>query len=126
MRERPQLTLLNVAHNLLMYAVLNQRSPADSAQPHPALRDRRVREALRLALDRQTMARGVFGPATGVPDAAQSQLWSWVTGGALQGVTRNLPRARALLGRPAGATPTATASSSATVSRSDCNDLPQH
>ena len=95
-RERPQFTLLNVAHNLLMYAVLNQRSPADSAQPHPALRDRRVREALRLALDRQTMARGVFGPATGVPDAAQSQLWSWVTGGAL-GVTRNLPRARALL-----------------------------
>lgn len=96
-RERPQLALLNVAHNLLMYAVLNQRSPADSAQPHPALSDRRVREALRLALDRQTMARGVFGPATGVSDAAQSQLWSWITGGALQGVTRNLPRARVLL-----------------------------
>jgi len=97
LRERPQFGIVNVSHNLLMWAMLNQRAPRDTTQPHPAFADRRVREAMRLALDRQTMARGVFGPATGIPDAAQSQLWAWVTGGTLAGTSRDLGRAKALL-----------------------------
>ncbi len=95
--EQPRLTIVNVPHVLLMYAAFNFRAPTDSASPHPVLSDHRVREALRFALDRQTMARGVFGPSTGTPDAAQSQLWSWITGGVMQGIGRDLPRAKALL-----------------------------
>lgn len=90
------LRLVRVAHVKLFYAAFNTRSPVDTTKPHPILADRRVREALRLALDRPTMARSVFGEGTGTPDAAQSQLWSWVTG-RMEGTPRDLPRAKALL-----------------------------
>lgn len=95
-RAVPSLALVNISHNLLLWVGINQRR-AGSEAPHPVLADRRVREALRLALDRRTMATAVFGPGTGVPDAAQSQLWSWVTGGTLPGTPQNVARARALL-----------------------------
>ncbi|MBL0180080.1 MAG: peptide ABC transporter substrate-binding protein [Gemmatimonadetes bacterium] len=95
-RAVPSLALLNISHNLLLWVGINQRRPGTDA-PHPMLADRRVREALRLALDRRTMATGVFGPGTGVPDAAQSQLWAWVTAGGLVGTPQNVARARALL-----------------------------
>jgi len=95
--ERPQLRLVNISHTLLLWMAINQRAPTDTARVHPLLGDRRVREALRLALDRQTMARAVFGPSAGVPDAAQSQLWSWVTGGTLSGARRDVAAARARL-----------------------------
>jgi peptide/nickel transport system substrate-binding protein len=43
------------------------------------------------------MATNVFGAGTAVPDAAQSQLWSWITGGTLHAAAANVARARALL-----------------------------
>jgi|CXWL01.1.fsa_nt_gi peptide/nickel transport system substrate-binding protein len=91
-----ELRMATFSHTLLIWVGVNQRA-VGSTQPHPILGDRRVREALRLALDRQTMATSVFGPATGTPDAPQSQLWSWITGGAMGGSARDLPRAKALL-----------------------------
>lgn len=95
-RDVPSLTLLNFSHNLVLWVGMNQRAVGSSAA-HPILTDRRVREALLLALDRPTMVSSVFGPTTGTPDALQSQLWSWITGGTLRGSPRNLPRAKALL-----------------------------
>lgn len=95
-RDVPSLALVNISHNLVLWVGMNQRA-AGRDTPHPILTDRRVREALRLALDRRTMATSVFGPGTGAPDAAQSQLWSWVTGGNLMGTPQNVARARALL-----------------------------
>ncbi len=95
-REVPSLALVNFSHNLVLWAGINQRQAA-TTQPHAILGDRRVREALRLALDRRTMATGVFGAGAGIPDAAQSQILAWVTGGAVDGTTRDLAKARTLL-----------------------------
>lgn len=95
-REVPSLALVNISHNLVLWIGINQRAPG-SPKAHPFLADRRVREALRLALDRRTMATSVFGAGTGTPDAPQSQLWGWVTGGNLAGTGQNVARARTLL-----------------------------
>lgn len=94
-KERPDVALINVSHNLLLWIGINQRQGATA---HPVLGDRRIREALRLALDRRTMTNGIFGPSAGVPDAAQSQIWAWVTGGRMEGAVRDLAKARTLLG----------------------------
>lgn len=96
-KAQPRLRLVTVASNLLSYALFNSRNPADTSQPNPILSDVRVREALTLALDRQTMAASVFVPGVGVPDAAQSQLWGWITPGGLRGVPQNVARAKTLL-----------------------------
>lgn len=93
-KERPDVALINVSHNLLLWIGINQRQGASG---HPILGDRRIREALRLALDRRTMTNGIFGPSAGVPDAAQSQIWAWVTGGRMDGAVRDLAKARTLL-----------------------------
>ncbi|MES2304165.1 MAG: peptide ABC transporter substrate-binding protein [Gemmatimonadota bacterium] len=97
LKTQPQLRLITVASNILSYALFNSRNPADTAQPNPILSDVRVREALTLALDRQTMAASVWQPGVGIPDAAQSQLWGWITPGGVRGAQQNLPRAKALL-----------------------------
>jgi peptide/nickel transport system substrate-binding protein len=91
--------LLPVASNALSYLTLNLRSPADTLRPHPIFGDVRVRQALALALDRETMARVAFGPGAVVPDAAQSQLWSWITPGGIKGTPSNPAQARTLLAR---------------------------
>ena len=83
--------------NVLVYLLFNTRSASDSSRPHPVLSDPRVREALTLALNRATIAQTTFGPSTQVPDAAQSQLWGWITGGSVAASTANVTRARALL-----------------------------
>jgi peptide/nickel transport system substrate-binding protein len=95
-RDVPSLALVNISHNLVLWVGINQRALGRDA-PHPILTDRRIREALRLALDRRTMATSVFGPGTGVPDAAQSQLWSWVTEGTLRSTPQNISLAKTLL-----------------------------
>ncbi|HEY4321084.1 MAG TPA: ABC transporter substrate-binding protein [Gemmatimonadales bacterium] len=89
--------IIALASNRLAYLLINSRSPGDSTQPHPVLGDARVREALAIALDRTTIAHTVFGAASDVPDAAQSQIWSWITGGTIHGAPANPARARALL-----------------------------
>lgn len=97
LRALPQLRLVTVANNIIIYALFNSRNPADTTQPHPFLTDVRVREALGLALDRQTMAAAVYPKGVLVPDAAQSHIWSWITPKGIRGVTQNVPRAKALL-----------------------------
>lgn len=95
--DHPQLRTVQVSSNALAYALFNQRSATDTSQPNRILTDARVREALTLALDRRAMAAAVFGPTAEVPDAAESQLWSWITNGAISGTPQNLARARTLL-----------------------------
>lgn len=97
LRAQPSLRLVTVANNILLYALYNSRDPSDTARPHPILADVRVREALALALDRQTMAQSAFGAGVGVPDAAQSQLWAWITPRGMSGQPQNITRAKALL-----------------------------
>jgi peptide/nickel transport system substrate-binding protein len=80
-QTHPEFRFVAAPSSLLVYALFNTRSASDTSQPNPFLRDVRVREALTLALDRTTMARGAFGAATRVPDAAQSQAWGWITAG---------------------------------------------
>lgn len=89
--------LIDPGSNALIYMLFNPRSMADSGKPHPIFGDPRVREALTLALDRSTIAQATFGAGTQVPDAAQSQLLSWITGGAISGQPANVARAKTLL-----------------------------
>ena len=96
-RALPSYRVFAVSSNQLVYASLNTRAPVDTSRPHPVLADRRVREALVLALDRQAMAANVYGPGTPVGDAAQSQLWGWITPRGITGRNLNLPLARARL-----------------------------
>lgn len=97
LRALPQLRLVTVPNNIVIFALFNSRNPADTAQPHPFLTDSRVREALGLALDRQTMARAVFAQGVVVPDAAQSQLWAWITPKGIHGAAQDVARAKTLL-----------------------------
>jgi len=86
------------------YLLFNQRDPEDLDQPHPILADHRVRQALILALDRETMVRAVFGPSGTVPQGPVSQL-HWIRDTAGAGVPYDPARARNLL-RQAGWTET--------------------
>ena len=89
--------VIDGASNVLVYLMFNPRSPADSTKPHPLFADPRVREALILALDRPSIAHVTYGPSARVPDAAQSQLWGWITPGGITSRPANVARARALL-----------------------------
>jgi len=89
--------LIEGPSNAIVYLLFNPRSPTDSTKPHPAFADLRVREALTLALDRETIAHVTFGANAQVPDAAQSQLWGWITPGGIKGRAADVVRARALL-----------------------------
>ncbi|MES1259084.1 MAG: ABC transporter substrate-binding protein, partial [Gemmatimonadota bacterium] len=75
--------VIDPGSNVLVYMLFNTRSATDSGRPHPILSDPRVREALTLALDRNSIAQATFGPAAHAVDAAQSQLWGWITPGAV-------------------------------------------
>lgn len=97
LKAQPQLRLITVASNILGYALFNSRNPADTAQPNPILGDVRVREALTLALDRKTMVSSVWAPGSSFSDAAQSQLWGWITPGGIKGGSQDVTRAKALL-----------------------------
>lgn len=59
---------------LLVYALLNQRDPADTTRPHPILGDSVVRRVLTESLDRERVVRTVYGPLAQVPDAPVSAL----------------------------------------------------
>lgn len=95
-RAHADARLVDIASNDLVYLLFNTRSRADTSRANPFFGDPRVREALTDALDRPTIARATFGDSTPVPDAAQSQLWSWITSG-IRATPTNVVRARALL-----------------------------
>jgi peptide/nickel transport system substrate-binding protein len=94
---RPEIAPVTVSSTLIVYALFNARHPGDTTRPHPILADRRVREAMRLALDRTTMARSAFGANTLVPDVAASQLWQWTRPPPPARPNGDVSRARALL-----------------------------
>lgn len=77
-RQRRALRVVAVAHNLVAYLLFNSRVPGDTSRPHPVLADRRVRDAVALALDRRVVATGAFGSSTLAPDAVRSQAWNWL------------------------------------------------
>ena len=88
--------VLTMASNLVGYLLYNLRTPGDSAAPHPVLADRRVRQALTLALDRQAMARSVFGGYGKVPYGPVSQVM-WLSAVAPRPSRQDLATARRLL-----------------------------
>lgn len=96
-QAHPEFRFVAAPSSLLVYALFNTRSAADTSRPNPSLSDARVRQALTLALDRTTMAQQAFGAATRVPDAAQSQLWDWITAGNNAAARQDVAAARRLL-----------------------------
>lgn len=96
-RAHTESRLVDVPSNVLVDLLFNSRARDDAAAANPFFSDPRVREALALALDRRQIAAIAFGAGTPVPDAAQSQLWSWITPKGIAGAPQNLARARALL-----------------------------
>lgn len=96
-REHAESRLVDAPASDLVYLLFNTRSRADSTRPHPVFSDPRVREALTLALDRAIIAQTTYGAGTPVPDAAQSQIWSWITPGGIKPGPPDAARARMLL-----------------------------
>ena len=96
-QAKPEFRFVTAPSSNLIYMLFNTRAPADTAAAHPFLADDRVRQALILALDRETIAHAAYGPATRVPDAAQSQAWNWVNAGPVAPAKQNVARARAML-----------------------------
>lgn len=61
-----------------VYGFLAFRVADHSGRPHPVLGNRELRRALAQAVDRPTLARGVFGAGTKPPPGPMSQLlWIW-------------------------------------------------
>jgi peptide/nickel transport system substrate-binding protein len=89
--------LVSVPSNSLVSLLFNSRARDDANAPSPFFSDPRVREALTLALDRPRIAAVAYGSGTTVPDAAQSQLWGWITPKGITATTQNVLRARTLL-----------------------------
>lgn len=83
------------ASNMIVYALLNTRMAGDTSRPSPILSDRRVREALTVALDRDAMALTIFGRGAAIPEGIRSQAWGWA--GRIAPAPQQLARARALL-----------------------------
>lgn len=98
-RSHADARLVDVASNDLEYLLFNGRSRADTSKAHAIFSDPRVREALTLALDRQRIATVTFGANTPVPDAAQSQLWGWITPKGIVGQPADIAKAKELLAK---------------------------
>jgi peptide/nickel transport system substrate-binding protein len=96
-RALPAARLVDVPSASLVYLLFNTRGRADTARPNPLFSDPRVREALTLAIDRRAITTTTWGGNAAVPEAAQSQLWSWITGGRIDHQPMNVARARTLL-----------------------------
>lgn len=98
-RADTALRLVAVPSFTIGYFLYNERDPADTARAHPILADRDVRRALTLAIDRETMARSIFGPDAAVPiGPASSSLWIRVPGPAAPQDTAAASRALAASG----------------------------
>ncbi len=68
--------LATIDYPAAVYGFLGFRL-ADARRPHPVLGDRRVRRALAMAVDRQALARNVYGPSAHAPAGPMSGLL-WV------------------------------------------------
>lgn len=100
-KQDSSLEVVPVISPTITYALFNQRASGDRTRPHPILSDVRVRRALLLALDRESMARSVYGGYAGVPDGPVPQAFAWVGTPGSTAQKRDVARARSLL-RAAG------------------------
>lgn len=78
------------------YLLFNQRARGDTSRPHPILADARVRRALVLALDRESMVRAAYGPYARVATGPVSQI-IWIGSGLPRAARRDVAAARRLL-----------------------------
>ncbi|HYF39479.1 MAG TPA: ABC transporter substrate-binding protein [Gemmatimonadales bacterium] len=92
----PTLRIIPVPSPTVGFLLFNQRDPRDTARSHPVLADIRVRRAIILGLDRQLMARAVFGPYGVVPYGPVSPIL-WIRHHAPRAERQNLAEARRLL-----------------------------
>jgi peptide/nickel transport system substrate-binding protein len=70
----PHLRAVTLPSGSMGYLLFNQRDRSDRERPHPILADPAVRQAIRLALDRQAIVRSAFGRFAEVPYGPVSQL----------------------------------------------------
>jgi peptide/nickel transport system substrate-binding protein len=76
-RAAPQLTLYTYRGSVYGYLGFNLSANGDTTRPHEIFRDREVRRALTMAVDRGALLRNVFGDFAQVPPGPMSQLW-WI------------------------------------------------
>jgi peptide/nickel transport system substrate-binding protein len=71
-------TLRLVPYAAAVYGFLGFKIAGEGDRPHPVLADRTTRRALAAAIDRQTLARSLFGAEAKAPPGPMSQLlWIW-------------------------------------------------
>ena len=95
-RADKNLRIIPVPSPTLGFLLFNQRDPRDRNRPHPILRDRDVRRAIGLALDRRQIVRAVLGSAGEVPYGPASSIL-WIHHGTPAPAPMNLREARRLL-----------------------------
>ena len=95
-RADKNLRIIPVPSPTLGVLLFNQRDPRDRNRPHPILRDRDVRRAIGLALDRRQIVRAVLGSAGEVPYGPASSIL-WIHHGTPAPAPMNLREARRLL-----------------------------
>ena len=77
-REAKHLAIYTYVGNVYTFLSFNQRSPADSTQPHPIFSDREVRRALTMAVDRASLLKSALDDVAKVPPGPMSALLSWI------------------------------------------------
>jgi len=77
-REAKHLAIYTYVGNVYTFLSFNQRSPADSTQPHPIFSDREVRRALTMAVDRASLLKSALDEVAKVPPGPMSALLSWI------------------------------------------------
>jgi peptide/nickel transport system substrate-binding protein len=93
----PSLRLIPVPSPTVGYLLFNTRDPKNRDRMHPVLHDIRVRQAIRLALDRSLLVQAVFGSYGEVPYGPVSPIL-WIRHGAPKPERQNVAEARRLLG----------------------------
>jgi len=76
--EAKQLAIYTYVGNVYTFLSFNQRSPADTTQPHPIFADREVRRALAMAVDRASLLKSALNGVAKVPPGPMSELLSWI------------------------------------------------
>lgn len=96
MGEGKEIRLIPVPSPTLGFLLFNQRDPADTSRPHPALTDRDVRRAIILSLDRALLVRAVYGSYGEVPYGPTSAIL-WIRHGTPKPAGPDRAQARRLL-----------------------------
>jgi peptide/nickel transport system substrate-binding protein len=74
--ERPSLRVAHFPSLAVNYLLFNERTPGDTARPHPLFADAGMRRAITLGIDRATIAKAIFGKyATLISSPAAPAVW---------------------------------------------------